>query len=247
MRLTLSEISKIIAQKNIIFGDDSKIFLFGSRLDDTKKGGDIDLYIQTENNEFFNKKINFISNLHKMLGEQKIDVIFAQDATRSIEKQAIKEGVELNIDKIKLEKYFKECDKHLQRIEEAYEDIKSLIPLNAKSYKNLSKHSVQAFDQYLFRFTKLQDTMGEKIFPLIVQAYEQTTQPQPFIDILNKLEKFGFLNSTEEWLNLRQIRNAIAHQYDDEAQEMSQAINNIINQKEIIKSIYLKIKIKNNN
>lgn len=242
MRLTLSEITKIIHQKNIIFGNDSKIFLFGSRLDDTKKGGDIDLYIHANANDIFNKKINFISSLHKILGEQKIDVIFAQDPARSIEKQAIKEGVELNLDKIKLQKYFNECDKHLQRIEEAYEDVENLIPLDANSYKNLDKHAVQAFDQYLFRFAKLQDTMGDKIFPLIVQAYEQNTQPQPFIDILNKLEKFGLLNSTKEWLNLRQIRNIIAHQYDDEAQEMSQAINNIINQKEIIKSIYLKIK-----
>ena len=138
------------------------------------------------------------------------------------------------------------CD-FLQRIDEAYEDIQSIISLDADKYKNLDRHAVQALDQYLFRFSKLQDTMGDKVFPLIIQMYEQNTQRHPFVDVLNKLEKLGFISSTKEWLNLRQIRNVIAHQYDDEPQEMSQAINNIVNQKEIIKNIYLKLKSRSHN
>jgi len=43
---------------------------------------------------------------------------------------------------------------------------------------------------------------------------------------------------------LRKIRNEIAHQYDDESEEMSQAINNILLHKSIIISIYQKIKDK---
>ena len=148
----------------------------------------------------------------------------------------------MNIENIKLQKYFNECDKHLQRIEEAYDDIKETIPLNAEKYQNLTKNNVQAFDQYLFRFAKLQDTMGDKIFKLLIQKYEQNNNETPFIDALNKLEKIGFISSTKEWIYLRQIRNEISHQYDDEPQEMSQAINNIVNQKDIIKSIYLKLK-----
>jgi len=138
------------------------------------------------------------------------------------------------------------CD-FLQRIDEAYEDIQSIISLDADKYKNLDRHAVQALDQYLFRFSKLQDTMGDKVFPLIIQMYEQNSQRHPFVDVLNKLEKLGFISSTKEWLNLRQIRNVIAHQYDDEPQEMSQAINNIVNQKEIIKNIYLKLKSRSHN
>lgn len=40
-------------QRNVIVGSirgaipDAKIFLFGSRADDTKRGGDIDLYVET--------------------------------------------------------------------------------------------------------------------------------------------------------------------------------------------------------
>lgn len=41
-----------------------------------------------------------------------------------------------------------------------------------------------------------------------------------------------------------EIRNAIAHQYEDEPEEMTQALNNILNHKEILKGIYLKVKEK---
>ena len=243
MRLSLFEIETIIKLKDEFFGIKPKIFLFGSRVEDKKKGGDIDLYIKTEiTDDIFEKRINFLSSLYKKLGEQKIDVVFATDLNRNIEIEAITKGVELNIENIKLQKYFNECDKHLQRIEEAYDDIKETIPLNAEKYQNLTKNNVQAFDQYLFRFAKLQDTMGDKIFKLLIQKYEQNNNETPFIDALNKLEKIGFISSTKEWIYLRQIRNEISHQYDDEPQEMSQAINNIVNQKDIIKSIYLKLK-----
>jgi len=243
MRLSLFEIKTILKLKDDIFGKNIKLYLFGSRVDDSAKGGDIDLYLKVENiDAVFEKKVEFLSQVQQVLGEQKIDLIFSQDELRLIDKEALNKGVELSIDKIKLQKYFSECDKHLQRIEEAYEDIKNLVPLSVDKYKKLSKAEVQPMDQYLFRFAKLQDTMGDKIFKLIIQIYDQSSAQISFIDILNRLEKIGFLNSSKEWLNLRVIRNEIAHQYDDEPDGMSQAINNIVNQKEIIKEIYLKIK-----
>ena len=40
------EVIKILAKK--YFGENAKVYLFGSRIDDNKKGGDIDLYIETD-------------------------------------------------------------------------------------------------------------------------------------------------------------------------------------------------------
>jgi hypothetical protein len=148
----------------------------------------------------------------------------------------------LDLQSIKLQKYLHECDKHLQRIEEAYCDIQSSLPLSVNRYQQLSKDQVQDIDQYLYRFSKLQDTLGQKIFHLIVDIYEPSSEPLPFLDILNKLEKLNFLDDKNEWIGLREKRNKIAHQYDDEPYEMTEALNDILNQKEILKAIYLKIK-----
>ena len=245
MRLSLFEIETIVKLKNKYFGKNDKIYLFGSRVDDSKKGGDIDLFIDLENKEqeYYDKKQKFIAELQEHLGEQKIDLVISQDSNRLIEMEA-KKGIELDLGKIKLHKYFNECDKHLQRIEEAYDDIEETIPLSVGKYKTLSKDEVQAIDQYLYRFSKLQDTLGQKIFRLVLNIYEPFDESIPFIDVLNKLEKLDFLESAKEWINLRDKRNKIAHQYDDEPYEMTQAINDVLTQKDIIKAIYLKIKHK---
>ncbi len=173
----------------------------------------------------------------------KNDLVISRDSDRLIEMEA-KKGIELDLDKIKLYKYLNECDKHLLRVEEAYSDIEESIPLSVQKYKILSKDEVQAIDQYLYRFSKLQDTLRQKIFRLVLNIYEPFDESIPFIDVLNKLEKLDFLESAKEWINLRDKRNKIAHQYDDEPYEMTQAINDILNQKDIIKAIYLKIKQK---
>ena len=244
MRLSTFEIQTILNTFHDIFGK-GKVYLFGSRLDDTEKGGDVDLYFEVESEEnLYDKKINYLIQLQNKIGEQKIDIVFAKDATRVIEKEILKNKMELNMDKARLDKYFHECDKHVQRIEEAYTDISHKIPLSTKDYVNLDKESVQALDQYIFRFSKLQDTMGDKIFKLIFAFYNDTKEDIPFLDLLNKLEKLGYLYSSKEWTALRKIRNDIAYQYDDEPEESSQAINNIVIQKEIIINIYKNIKNK---
>jgi len=95
MRLSEFEIQSIKESFLSVFKEGS-ISLFGSRVDDTKKGGDIDLYIQTiKENATLEKKIKFLVMLKEKIGEQKIDVILAKDKTRLIEQEALKNGVEL--------------------------------------------------------------------------------------------------------------------------------------------------------
>jgi len=58
------------------FGNTVRVFLFGSRVDDNKKGGDIDIYIETDLIEaIFDKKIKMLVELQKELGERKIDIV----------------------------------------------------------------------------------------------------------------------------------------------------------------------------
>jgi predicted nucleotidyltransferase len=96
MRLKDFEVNSIKKNSQAIFGKNTEVFLFGSRVDDNKKGGDIDLYIKTAAKEdLLNKKIRFITLLEEEIGEQKIDVIIASDQKREIEQEAIKNGIKL--------------------------------------------------------------------------------------------------------------------------------------------------------
>lgn len=72
------------------------IYLFGSRVDDSLRGGDIDLFIETDVKEsLFTRKIRFLSKLKQQIGDQKIDVVFNEDPTRLIEQEIRKCAVKL--------------------------------------------------------------------------------------------------------------------------------------------------------
>jgi len=96
MRLSLEHQKIIKTACKTTFGEETEIFLFGSRVDDSKLGGDIDLYIKTiDKTSLHQKKRKFMVELYSKLGEQKIDVIFNEDETRQIEQEAIKWGIPL--------------------------------------------------------------------------------------------------------------------------------------------------------
>ncbi len=95
MRLNQKQLSSIRTNFTNFFND-GKIYLFGSRVDDSKKGGDIDLYISTKSKEnLAYKKIQFLAKVKREIGEQKIDVVFDYGQDRLIDKKAKEEGIEL--------------------------------------------------------------------------------------------------------------------------------------------------------
>jgi predicted nucleotidyltransferase len=96
MRLQPYEVDCIRSITNKIFGKGTKVILFGSRVDDELKGGDIDLYIQPMHpNALTEKKIDFLVALKSKIGDQKIDVVISKDRSRFIEQEALKKGIEI--------------------------------------------------------------------------------------------------------------------------------------------------------
>ncbi|MEI6268118.1 MAG: hypothetical protein WCP01_04495 [Methylococcaceae bacterium] len=144
---------------------------------------------------------------------------------------------------LRMEKLINECDKHLQRISRAYTKMALFMPLDASRYNQLSDDEVADVDQFLFRFSKLQDAMGEKLFVLMLEFLkEENPKSKPFIDTLNRLEQLGLLKDKNIWLELRKIRNNIAPQYEDEPKQASEALNAIYAVKPTLESIYQRIK-----
>lgn len=143
----------------------------------------------------------------------------------------------------RLEKLIAECDKHLKRINNAYVKMSLFMPLNAEKFQMLNEDEIEHVDQFLFRFSKLQDAIGEKLFILLLELLkEEHAKSKPFIDILNRLEQLGLLEDKNVWLELRKIRNSIAHQYEDEPQLAAEALNAIYAAKPILENIYISLR-----
>lgn len=79
MRLSHEEQQKILQALKPFIKNSEKIYLFGSRVDDRKRGGDIDLLILTGSLKrarlLMAKKHYILSALKTHLGEQKIDLL----------------------------------------------------------------------------------------------------------------------------------------------------------------------------
>lgn len=78
MRLTQKQLDMACQSFKACFLPGDKIWLFGSRADDLKKGGDIDFYIEThydDPEEAIRKKIQFLTTLKQNIGDQRIDVV----------------------------------------------------------------------------------------------------------------------------------------------------------------------------
>lgn len=93
MRLTSLEVSAI---KEIILRVDpnAEIYLYGSRVDNEKRGGDIDLLIMSSVIDFDNK-ITISSKLFEAMGEQKVDVLIANDGSKPFTLMAKEKAIKL--------------------------------------------------------------------------------------------------------------------------------------------------------
>ena len=76
MRLTDEELDAIRRASRRAFGDGAVVRLFGSRVDPSRKGGDIDLHVElTDDVDTVRSKTAFEGHLFALIDEQKVDVV----------------------------------------------------------------------------------------------------------------------------------------------------------------------------
>ena len=73
----------------------------------------------------------------------------------------------------RLSREFEIGDRHIQRIEEALTRLSSVLPLSVETYADLDEEQVRCIDQFIFRFSKLQDAMGAKLFRYILEYLDE--------------------------------------------------------------------------
>jgi predicted nucleotidyltransferase len=94
MRITEAEKNIITtAVHNADFG--AHIWLFGSRVDDAKKGGDIDIAILSEKIKLL-ERIKIRRNIVDVLGEQKIDIVVSSSGAEPFFRLAVEKGVQID-------------------------------------------------------------------------------------------------------------------------------------------------------
>ncbi len=130
-----------------------------------------------------------------------------------------------------------ECNQHKKRLLSAKKRLGNFMPFDIDSYNNLDEVEISTIDQMIFRFSKLQDTLGDKIFPFILELNAENVKTMTFIDRLNRLEELELLYK-DDWMSLRKDRNEIAHEYSFNQEEVVDSINLIFNRVDDLLKIY---------
>ncbi len=106
----------------------------------------------------------------------------------------------------------------LNRLENYTKEIKEKKLIENLNIDN--KEDIKLIDSFVYRFSFLQDYIGQNLFKNFLIETGDYMENMSFIDILDKLEKIGIIENVDEWIKIRKIRNIIAHDYLEDVEEI---------------------------
>ena len=140
-----------------------------------------------------------------------------------------------------LKKRFDKLEKHYTALKE-YKGLIDNLLVEKNIYDQFIFNTLEAekraiLDAYLKRFASLQDFLGAKIFSILLEiAGIQNTKMS---EVLSHIEKENIIDSLENWIELREVRNELEHDYPEELEEALQDLKYCIDNFEKIESYYL--------
>ena len=124
-----------------------------------------------------------------------------------------------------------ECNKHVKRMQFAYEKISPLFPVTKERISKLKDDEISYIDQIIYRFSKLQDAIGNKLFKAVLIYLDEDVLNKSGIDIFNRLEQLEIIENYESWKDLRDLRNELAHEYEEDEKETAEKLNTLFEKK----------------
>lgn len=80
----------------------------------------------------------------------------------------------------------------------------------------------ERLDAFVSRFGRLQDTLADKFLPALLEAFAEPKSAA--VENLDRAEKLGWLESVDDWLEMRKLRNQMMHEYIEDLVILSSAL-----------------------
>ena len=97
-------------------------------------------------------------------------------------------------------------------------------PMTVESLQQIEADPVLAerLDAFVGRFGRLQDNLGDKLLPQLLDAMAEKTGA--VIENLDRAEKLGWIDSADTWLEMRKLRNQMVHEYIEDMHILMSAL-----------------------
>jgi len=141
----------------------------------------------------------------------------------------------------KLVAHIEEADIHVGRLRSAIEVIVTLYPIDAEKIEAMTMQEKDKLDVLAFRFSKLQDLLGTKIFREYLTILQYPVEEKNYLELLRELDREKIID-IDLWSEFRAVRNSISHDYPHEEGEKMEAMNYLIKNVEYLINITVKIK-----
>lgn len=136
---------------------------------------------------------------------------------------------------------FSKLEKHYVALKEYKTLISELLEekdiYNQFVFNTLKPQEKAILDAYIKRFASLQDFLGAKIFASLLEVAGIPCEKMS--EVLYAIEKEQIIDSFENWIELREIRNELEHDYPEELEEALHDLKFCIDSFEQIESYYL--------
>ena len=110
---------------------------------------------------------------------------------------------------------------HLKRMREylahSVERCNDMFPVS--NWQTLSFEQHEMLAAFRVRFSEFQEHLGKTMRAV---AVEEEVEVERFGSVLAFMEKLGVLESAERWKIIREIRNAVNHEYEEDPERLTQ-------------------------
>ncbi len=104
---------------------------------------------------------------------------------------------------------------HLARMREylrySIGQVEILLPIT--DWQALQPDQHETLAAFRIRFSEYQEHMGKTMKAI---AVEEEKPSEPFTAVLFYMEKLGCIDSVDRWKDIRELRNAVNHEYEDD-------------------------------
>jgi hypothetical protein len=111
---------------------------------------------------------------------------------------------------------------HQKRATSSMNEICEWESIDSNIFEDFEK--VKTVDTFIYRFIKMQDLIGDKLFRVFLDAIGEYKDNMSLLDVLDKLEKLEIIPDSQEWMIYRKLRNKLTHEYPNNEDEIIEGI-----------------------